>query len=429
MKVDREAAATPAEASIRLVAPNRIAVGRRQVALGLLWQPAKPELALRDQARLAGGIGGGLDLHARTPAARQIGFAPSRDGFSPGMLAGATAIDAAEWGDNWLAALRLPGGGDFWWIVAMRDSQIYEDQLHIEEAAARRAFEASLEAPDWERTMAPDEWGVAKAEEVELADILSVKAAVRLRRINWEVRAFAMAAGAVLLAATLAYGWSEWSEQRQSEMVKARRNLASPAPGTVLPWESSPWITDFISGCLGRMDQLMILPPGWMVDSLVCAWSGKSATARAMWRNEGGSPAFLRAAAAEVGESRLSFGRGGNGAELAVPVSLPASIQALHAWEHTGLPQMESVIRERFRSLGLEPSISRRDGNAGGNAGTGAGRLDLGIKASAGIEELGTLLSDLPRLVPEALVYRPDANVWHLTAKAHSKPPEVQPDP
>lgn len=427
MAVDQAAATAAAGASVRLVAPNRIAVGRRQVALGLLWQPAKPELALRDQARLAGGIGGGLDLHARTPAARQIGFATSRDQFSPGMLAGATAIDSAEWGDNWLAALKLPGGGDFWWIVAMRDSQIYEDQLHKGEAAARHAFDVSLEAPDWERTMAPDAWGVRKAEDVELSDILSLKDAARLRRVNWEARALATTVGAVLLAATLAYGWSEWSEQRRSVMAQARLDPASPKPATVYPWEFSPWIPDFISGCIGRMDQLMILPPGWMVDSLVCAWSGKSATARAIWRNEGGSPAYVRAAAAEVGGPRLSFGQGGRSAELAVPVSLPASVRPPQG-EHSGLPQLESIIRERFRSLGLEASVSRRHGNSGGGV-AGPGRLDIGFRASAGIEEIGMLLSDLPRLVPEALTYRPDVNVWHLTAMAHSKPPEVRPDP
>ena len=285
MKVEQATAAAAAGSSIRLVAPNRLAVGRRQVALGLLWQPAKPELALRDQARLAGGIGGGLDLHARTPAARQIGFATSRDQFSPGMLAGATAIDSTEWGGNWLAALRLPGGGDFWWIVAMRDAQIYEDQLHKGESAARHAFDVSLEAPDWERTMAPDAWGISKAEDVELSDILSLQDAVRLRRVNWEARALAATVGAALIAATLAYGWSEWSEwskQRRSEMTQVRAVPASTVPAKVFPWEFSPWIPDFIAGCLGRMDQLMILPPGWMVDSLVCAWSGKSATARAM---------------------------------------------------------------------------------------------------------------------------------------------------
>ena len=215
MKVDHAPAVSEEGTTIRLVAPNRIAVGRRQVALGLLWQPAKPELALRDQARLAGGIGGGLDLHARSTAGRQIGFATSRDHFSPGMLAGATAVDCAEWGDNWLAALKLPGGGDFWWIVAMRDSQIYEDQLHKGETAARHAFEVSLEAPNWERTMAPEAWGVTKAEDVELSDVLSLKGAVRLRRVNWVSRALAVTVGAVLLAATLAYGWSHWSEQRR----------------------------------------------------------------------------------------------------------------------------------------------------------------------------------------------------------------------
>ena len=45
--------AAEAGGRIRAIAPNRIAVGKREVALGLLWQPANPELALREQARIA----------------------------------------------------------------------------------------------------------------------------------------------------------------------------------------------------------------------------------------------------------------------------------------------------------------------------------------------------------------------------------------
>ena len=139
----------------RIVEPCKVAFGSKQLALGLLWQPVKQGLALRAQARMAGGGKGGFDLHARPAGNRQIGFARTQDELTPGMLAGATAVNAVGWGDNWLAAMKLPGSRGLWWIVAMRDSLIYEDQLHAAESAALAAFRRSLEAPHWEKVVAP----------------------------------------------------------------------------------------------------------------------------------------------------------------------------------------------------------------------------------------------------------------------------------
>ena len=415
------------EDAFRLIAPNRFAVGRRQVALGLLWQPVKPGLALRDQARLADGSTEGFDLYAQQSDARQIGFGTTRDRLSPRMLVGATAIDSSKWGDNWLAALKLPGDGDLWWIVAMRNSQIYEDRLHKSEATARRALEVSLEAPDWEKIIAPDPWNIARAEHSDLSDVLSLRNAVPLKRVNWELRAFAVAAGVSLLAAVLIFTWTEWSERR-SEVDDAPKTLAAKLPETKFPWEVSPWIPDFISGCLGRMDRLMILPPGWLVDSLVCVWSGKSASARVVWRHDGGSPAFLRAAASGIGGVDISIGANGGKAELSLPVPLLHSAAPLLG-EPMRLPLLEKVVRERFRSLGLEAAVSRRNSAANQASDTRLRHLDLTVSSSAGMDEFGMLMSDLPGLVPEALVYRPAANVWQLTMRAYSKPLEEQLNP
>ena len=423
MAADKPPSPSGAGNGVALTAPNCIAAGRKRLALGLLWQPAKSEIALRDQARLAGGASGGFDLYANRADARQIGFASKRDGFVPGMLAGATAISCGRWGGNWLAALRLPGGDDRWWIVARRDSQIYEDRLHESEEDARRAFGLYMEAPDWDRVIAPASWGISKAGHAELSELLDLRRADRLKRVNWEVPVLAMAACAALLAAALHFGWQMWSENRSSAILDEGKQSAILSPAIPHPWDASPWVPDFVEGCLNGMDRLMILPPGWIVESLICVWSGTSAVATVRWRESGGRTSYLHAAALGVNSDGLRIEAGGKKAELSLPVRVPRSAKPQFG-DSLNSSFLETVLRERFRTLGADATFARRSGRAAGGSGIRFPHLDLTIRASAGIKELGKLLSDVPGLVPEALAFRPESNVWQLTMKAYSEPIE-----
>ena len=47
---------------------------------------------------------------------------------------------------------------------------------------------------------------------------------------------------------------------------------------------------------------------------------------------------------------------------------------------------------------------------------------DLKFETSIAVSEYATLLSDVPGLVPEALVYGVDTGVWTLTAKIYHPP-------
>ncbi len=405
----------------RIVEPCKVAFGSKQLALGLLWQPVKQGLALRAQARMAGGGKGGFDLHARPAGNRQIGFARTQDELTPGMLAGATAVNAVGWGDNWLAAMKLPGSRGLWWIVAMRDSLIYEDQLHAAESAALAAFRRSLEAPHWEKVVAPPAWEVPGSAPAEFAEILALNSAVPLRRVNRLPGMLIWASAVVLLAGAVTFGWSEWSKLRESR--EALQQTASsvavlrPAP----PWEGAPSLPAFVLACATRMNKLLIMPSGWLVDALMCSWDGSSADAKVIWRRQRGSPAWLRAAALEVPDGVLTFAERDKRAELAVPVLIgkPDPVAQQTAGD---LRFIESVLRHRLLSLGLEANLVRRSGSASGRRGYSPAHIDIGIKTSAAIAEYAQLIADLPGLVPEALAYRPATNIWHLTAKAYGTP-------
>ena len=124
------------------------------------------------------------------------------------MLAGATAINADGWGDNWVAAFRLPGQAPHWWIVAMRGAQIYEDQLHGAESAARQAMEMSLEAPDWDRIVAPPAWEIGNSQAQDVADALDLARAAPLQRVNRVARMAGIAALVMATAILAGFGWS-----------------------------------------------------------------------------------------------------------------------------------------------------------------------------------------------------------------------------
>ena len=409
----------------RMVASNCLATGHRRAALGLLWQPLQPGLSIRDQARLAGGNRGEFDLHVSAAGSRQAGFGATGDGLSPGMLAGATAVNADGWGDNWVAAFSLPGQARRWWIVAMRGAQIYEDQVHDSERAARQAMEMSLQAPDWDRIIAPSDWEIGNSAATGIADVLDLARAAPLQRVSRMARIAGFAALALLAAALLGVGWSRLVQMDGAGIAL----IGTPAPvdeSYEYPWEASPSIFGFVRRCTVEMDRMLLLPPGWLLESLVCGWSGETIGTRMLLRRNDGRPVHLRAAARS---RRPQISARGEAAELASSAALaPGDMLALvQPWERG---RLEMVLSDRFGSLGLEAGIVPRSekiaGTAGGERVTRSlNRFDLGIRTSAGVLEYARLLSDIPALVPEALVWRQDSHSWHLTAKAYPAPGPV----
>ncbi len=415
-----------ADGTVRMAAPNCLAIGQRRAALGLLWQPLQPGLSIRDQARLAGGNRGEFDLHVGAVGSRQAGFGATGDGLSPGMLAGATAINADGWGDNWVAAFRLPGQAPHWWIVAMRGAQIYEDQLHGAESAARQAMEMSLEAPDWDRIIAPPAWAIDNSQDRDVADALDLARAAPLQRVNRVARMAGIAALVMAAAILAGFGWSRLAPVGGTGIA----SLGTPVPAVEsydYPWENAPSILAFVRRCTVEMDRMLLLPPGWLLESLICSWSGQSIGTRMKLRRNDGRAVHVRAAA---GPHSPEIARKGDTAELAATTRLGPDdmLTLLNPWRRD---RLETVLRDRFGSLGLEAGIHQRseriDGRAGGEKISRAlDRFDLGIHTSAGVLEYARLVSDIPALVPDTLAWRQDAHAWHLTARAYPEPPPVQ---
>lgn len=380
---------------------NRLRIGRREAVTGLLWQPAQERIPIRKQARLAGGQQSGFDLYASFGVRKQYGFAARGDGCVAGMLAAASLCDGLDWGDNWLAAFSVPGQYPAWWIVAQRNGAVFEDQLHSDVDKARAAFLKSLEAPDWDRIIAPDSWDVGDAAEVPLGKALSFAAAVKLRPVNRWPRTAALAALALSAAGAAYLGYSASLDWRQSRIAEPVRPPEEP------PWHGSPGLSAFIFHCAGEMNRLSIPVPGWHIQHAECGRSGEMARTRVRWKREGGNPSWLLAATGEKAGLPATLLTGGQLAELAQTKTVERRLpRPSPRAQHPLL--FEKRLRDRFQTLGLELQLT-----------PAAGFHSLSIATSAGVGEFAELLNDIPALTPQSLLYRPKANSWLLKARIY----------
>ena len=399
--------------------PKRLRIGAKHAALGLLWQPAQQQLPLREQARIASGPHGRFDLCASFANRKQFGFASTGEGQISGMLAGASLV-GDEWGANWLAAFEISGEPRSWWVVAMRNGLIYDDQLHRTSNDAREAFLKSLEAPDWEFIAAPKAWAIENTNVASLDDAISFSNAVKLRPVNlWPRIAIGLAAA---LTAVLAcyFGWSEYSKFREQERTALKSLKPVPEIVQVFPWKDAPDIRSFVLLCAEEMNRLTIAVPGWSLQSAECVSQGMLAEAQARWQRKRGRISWLKAATHELAGTAARVLKGGERAEIRSVFPLAAGPAAQSSLP-TSAADLETALRDRFLSLDLNLQISTRNGTPriNGNPGiSGFGFHDLSIATSAGVGEYARLLADIPALVPQSLIFNFSTNSWLLKARA-----------
>ncbi len=404
-------------------ARNRLRIDGRQAALGLLWQPAQARIPLREQARMAGGPGGGFDLFVPFAGGRQYGFASTKDGLAAKMLAGASLCGRPDWGDNWLAAFAVPSDPTGWWVVAMRGGLVYEDQIHSDEDAARDAFFKSLEAPDWDKTVAPEDWNIEGAENIPLLTSLSSGAAAKLRPVKFWPKLVFAAAAAALAAAGLYQSWSAYSEFRAGQRSEPGKfNLSEPAVTQTVPWKDAPGILDFTVRCERKLSRIGVPVPGWRLQKAECALADSAAVLKLRWQRGSGSASWIKTAASELAGQDAEILNGGQLAEITAAFSMQPE-KGTPGAPPLAPGALESLLRDRFLTLGLELKMTPRFGKTR-IAADGTVKIDFGYHTviaatSASPAEHARLLSDIPALVPVSLIFQPRSAGWILTARAY----------
>ena len=155
-----------------------ITVGRKKYAVGLFWQPTGAGYVARSYAKtLARSVDRKLNLF--TEYRGMVGLGARRFGHHVGMDSAAAAVtDALTEYSSFLAVFAVDKR---FFLVAVRNGVILEDKIFDKESDARTEYFKLSEIPDWNALFAPSAWGMPRAVERNLSDLLvgSVRATLR----------------------------------------------------------------------------------------------------------------------------------------------------------------------------------------------------------------------------------------------------------
>ncbi|MEE1111270.1 MAG: type 4b pilus protein PilO2 [Alphaproteobacteria bacterium] len=147
-----------------------VTVNRKKYAVGLFWQPSGTAFSGRNYAKdLSVEIDKRLNLY--TEYRTMIGLGARRFGHRVGMSVAAT--DVMENFSEYTSFLAVFAVGKGFYLVAARNGVIIKDELFMSEQAARIEYVKLSEIPDWGAFVAPGAWGMPRAIEREIEDVLT----------------------------------------------------------------------------------------------------------------------------------------------------------------------------------------------------------------------------------------------------------------
>jgi len=154
----------------RKLANQTISVHRRKYAVGLFWQPVPAGNGGRAYARrLAHSIDGHYSLYIEYNF--MIGLSMRRVGHRSGMPSAAAEVsEALSEHSSFLAVFAVDQG---FYMVAVRNGIILIDRVFDQEADARAEYTKMSQMPDWGAFIAPSKWGMPRAVERTLDDVIT----------------------------------------------------------------------------------------------------------------------------------------------------------------------------------------------------------------------------------------------------------------
>ena len=207
-----------------------ITVDRKKYAVGLFWQPTGAGYVARTYARtLARGVDKKLNLYTEYRA--MVGLGSKKMGHRSGMDSAAAAVtDALGEYTSFLAVFAVD---KFFYLVAVRNGVILEDKLFERAEDARAEYFKLSEIPDWGALFAPGTWGMPRAVERNLGDLLMRGPRATLRPIS---RTSAIvASSALVLVFVLCTVW--FFREPLREMAAPKIEISQISPEVVAEYE------------------------------------------------------------------------------------------------------------------------------------------------------------------------------------------------
>lgn len=183
-----------------------ITINRKKYAVGLFWQPTGAGYVARSYARtLARSVDKKLNLFTEYKA--MVGLGAKREGHRVGMESAAAAVtDALTEYSSFLAVFSVD---KFFFLVAVRNGIILEDKIFEREEDARSEYFKLSEIPDWNALFAPSAWGMPRAVERNLSDLIINTSRSVLKPISRISTGFLSAVLLVLFALAFGYFFRE----------------------------------------------------------------------------------------------------------------------------------------------------------------------------------------------------------------------------
>jgi len=270
-----------------------IAVDRKKYAAGLFWQPVAAGFVAHNYARnLSRNVDGKLNLY--TEYRSMVGLGARRLGHRRGMRAAAAEVmDSMTEYTSFLAVFRA---GNAFYLVAARNGIILEDKLIYTDAAARAEYLRLVEMPDWSALFAPAAWGMPRAVDRALSDVIGGRSSAVLRPIGrfW----MTLYPVVIMLVFLGLLGWlfrgpiaqmisppprvstinpelaAEYHRQiaEKDKELDAEFNIVKPAPPAPLrlPYDYLPDVYARAATCYQAMAFLMQPVTGWNQTTVEC---------------------------------------------------------------------------------------------------------------------------------------------------------------
>lgn len=160
---------------------NIITIKRKKYATGLFWQPIGAGFVARTYARnLSRGVDRKYNMYAEYRS--MVGLGSRRAGHRSGMsVAAAEVMNSLTEFNSFLGV--FPAGDQFY-LVAVRNGIILEDKVFDRGDDARAAYSRLAEIPDWNALFAPGAWGMPRAVERNLSDLITDSAHATIHHIS-----------------------------------------------------------------------------------------------------------------------------------------------------------------------------------------------------------------------------------------------------
>lgn len=284
-------------------------------AVSLFWQPLQsnvnPLPEIRESAKT---LVEGADLFCiRKSGAQQYAIGSTGKGHKPGLpVAAAILADILSDRHSSLAVFKVNEG---WWFVVIRNDLILseEEVLYKKEEDAKQAFMAMLAVPDWGRKIAPENWKIDGAQDIDLAKLFRSRKhrVVKLQRLEGDGGKKFLIFVAVLIC-ILGIG-TYWGmtylfppDKKPKRVVRAlpppvvkeedKKEAVPEQPTDYIieytkPYDELKDPVTYVSGCQMRTLELReIFFPGYNLVTVACA----DGNANARWQRYMGNYSWLR---------------------------------------------------------------------------------------------------------------------------------------